>query len=453
MIENLLFYGTVVFGLLIGGSIVLLLLDKPVLVIYMQFGYCCFMRILMSDLGLPEFVKYLSDYFTVILFIQIVLQFNKVKSLNVRMPMLIITLFLIIAIISSALNISNGSFLFFLWGSRVYLRFYIFFLACTIFLERDNIDKMIKFLLVLLPINTILALFQYYILGLEDDFIGGLFGTERGSNTELVPYLLVVMTIMFIYYCRNKMNIIKVFLYTLMICIISALAELKTLFANLPVTLIMVFIISFPNKRIIKLLVTGTVAFSIMFLVFVALYPNWADSFESISKFIYDSATVDYAGEGSLSRTTAGSYLLHNVLITPGQKLFGFGFGNAGEFLSYTSSFLMRYRALVYHYFSYSLILVEIGILGLSIYCLFFLSILLKFLPKIKKMDYDKLPYIEITIIMSIQVFFLIIYNQSLNMDISFIIYFVLSFPFILEKEMNENIISLNKISLNMKGA
>ena len=427
-------------AILVVGCIFLLILDKPLLVIYTQLIYCCFMRFLISHLHFPDFIKYFTDFLTVVLFVQIILQFNKTKTLNIRKPMFFIILFLIVGIFSTAYN--GTSLIFFFWGIRVYYKYFIFFLACTIFLKQKDIDRLANFLLKILPLHAALVIFQFFILGLSDDNVGGLFGSQTGSNSEMNLYLTSLGIITIIFYVYKKIEFKEFTFNSIVICGIAAISELKIIFLIYLFALLITIILSFPNKRALTIFIVGVLIISIAIPVFMALYPNWAKVFTDINEVRYEFFEIRYAGGNSLPRLSAGTYISHNLLTTPMQKLFGIGFGNASTFLNISSSFFTRYEELKYYYFSYSLMLIEIGIVGLIIYCLFFLSIIYESIRIKKKLIEESFFYCYISLIVSIVVFPLLIYNPSMNMEGAFIYFFALSFPFIIEKENYEKSIT-----------
>lgn len=421
-------------ALIAGVWITLSIWNKPVFVIHFQLIYCCFMRFLTQQLHIPEVIKYLSDYLTIILFIQIVLHFNKTRNINIFKPLLFIFLYLATVLIST---FSNGSsFIFFIWGARVNIRFFVFFLACVIFLRKNNLDNLMKFLLFLLPLNTVLVLFQYFVMGNRDDYIGGFFGVWQGCNGELLLYLLVVTAISIFFYISNKMNIFRLIVNIGLVSLIAAISELKFIFIILVIMMFFAVILTFPSVRALKMSFAGVAIVISAFLLFLILYPDWRNEWGSLQSAIFASTEKNYAGSQSLSRFTAGSYILQNIILEPRQRLFGIGFGNADKFLSFTSSFYNRYEELGYGLFSYTLMFIEIGILGLIIYCLFFASISIDSLRVKYKSNPNMKFYLNISFIVSITVFLLILYNQSMYLDAAFIIFFILSFPFIIEKEL-----------------
>lgn len=433
---SLLLSGLGIIALLFGILVTLLIWNKPVLVIYIQIAYCCFMRLLITQFKFPVFIKYLSDYLTIILLVQIILGFSKAKTLNIRKPFIFIILFAVAAIVSTMYN--NSGFIFFVWGARSYFRFFIFFLACTIFLKQENIDKMIKYLFILLPINTVMALFQYFILGLRDDFVGGLFGIVKGCNAEMYLYLSVVTLITIVFYVNYKISILRFLFNVLMVVLIAAISELKIVFFVLPIIVLIIFIMSFPNRRAFLMVNISIALVAVSLLFFLLLYPDWLKDFENFNMLLDHTVMDKYAGEGSLGRLTAGPFLIRNILSGTSNKLFGVGFGNASTFLHFISEFYNRYEVLSYDLFSYSLLLFEVGLIGLITYCLFFVAVLFESIRIKMKIGKKHAAYSTVSFIASTMVFQLLIYNQSMYMDCAFIIFFALSFPFILEKDTYE---------------
>ena len=436
MITNFLLAGILISGLLIFIFTTFLIWNKPVLIIYLQLGFCYFSRFLVHQIGLPDPLKYLSDYLTMILLLQIFLHFTKTKNLNIRKPLLFFVIYAAVAVISTVYN--RSSLLFFFWGMRLNFRFFIFFFACVIFLRKDDIDKLIKFQLYLLPVNMAIILFQYFVQGLRFDFLGGLFGNQESCNSELNLYMFLMATITIVFYAIKKINL---FLFTINIAMVSltaALSELKILYVVIPFIVFVAFIFYFPNTRIIKAGFIIVLLLISSFSILLIVYPHWRVQLSTIEDIIFNTAKTEYNHAFSLSRMTAGPYLFQNVLTIPSQRLLGIGFGNAGNFLNFESSFFIRYGMLNYDIFHYAYILAEIGIIGLAAYCIFFMSISYESIRIKRIINYESGFYCCISFIVSLLVLVFIVYHPSMYMDGAFIFYFPLTFPFIIEKELNE---------------
>jgi len=436
MIINFLLAGILVSGLLILIFTTFLVWNKPVLIIYIQLGFCYFSRFLVFQIGFPEPLKYFSDYLTMILLLQIILHFNKTKYLNIRKPLLFFILYAAVAVVSTIYNRSN--LLFFFWGMRLNFRFFIFFFACVIFLRRTDIDKLLKFQLYLLPVNTVIILFQYFVQGLRFDFLGGLFGNQESCNSELNLYMFLITAVSIVFYTVKKINLPLLIINIGMVSLTAALSELKILYVIIPFVVLIVFIYYFPNVRILRAGLFIALLLIVSFSLLVTIYPHWRVQLSNIDDIILNTAKTEYTHAFSLSRMTAGPYLFQNVLTTPSQKLLGIGFGSAGNFLSFESPFFIRYSMLNYDIFHYAYILAEIGIIGLIAYCLFFMSISYESIriKRILNLEFDF--YCCISFIISLLVLVFIVYHPSMYMDGAFIFYFHLTFPFIIERDLNE---------------
>ena len=439
MLSNVFNLSILIIGSITALVLFLLIWNKPVLVIYIQLIYCCFMRFFIWHLHFPDVIKLFSDFLTVILSLQVILNFNKTKTLNIRKPLFFIILFFISATFSSI--ISGSSISFYLFGLRTYYKLFIYFLACTIFLKREDLDKLMKFLLMILPIDTLVVLFQYFILGLEDDYIGGLFGTVQGCNGESNIYLTITCIIAITFYVSKKIKLWYCNIIILQCCMIAAISELKILFFTLALILMVVFIFNYSNKRAIIILVSSFFFLSIGIFAFLIIYPGWITMFTDFGSFLRETAAGTYGSSNTLGRTIAGPYVLQNILMEPVQKIFGVGLGYGDRYLSMKSNFFARYESLSFNLFAYVIIIIEVGILGLILFCLIFASILYESMRVINKIEKEKKIYCCISFIVSIQVFLQILYDQAIFWDGAYILFFSLSFPFIMEKEYNEKLL------------
>ena len=449
MLNSLLLAGVAIFCILIGVLITLLIWNKPSTVIYIQILYCFFVRFLTIQIGIPSAIKYIFDYLTIILLLQIILHSNKTYNINIRKPLIFMALFAAVAIISTVYN--GSSFVLFFWGIRLNFRFFIFFIACVIFLKRKNLDDIMKLLLIMLPINTVLVVYQYAVMGLRFDYLGGLFGTHLASHSEFITYLIIVTLISIILYVEKKLNIVQLLLDLGMLLFLAAICEIKVLFIIIPMIVVVAAFLSFPNSRALNLIIACVVLMPLSFSLMLIIYPQWAEQLSNIQDAIFNTTMVQYSSEVSLSRFTAASYLLTNIIVEPFQKVFGIGFGNADYFLTYTSSFYERYDMLNYNIFRYSLVLIELGVIGLIVYCLFFVSLTLESIRIRKIVNPEVKYYCNIGFIISLIVFPLLIYNPSLQMEGAFMVYLLLAFPFIFEKEMYEANLNYGTNETNLK--
>ena len=424
---------------LIGTAGLLLLWNKPVLVIYIQILFCNVMRYLSQQFHFPDSIKYITDLLTLLLFVQIIITRKDNLSRSLKKPFWAVAFFAITALITSTANLifAPSNIVFFFWGIRIYFRFYVFFLACVTFLSTKDIDYIFNILLALLPINTIVSCIQFFVQGYRFDNVGGLFGMIVGCNSEMNLYLLVVGSIIAARYIGGKINLLLAISGIFMIFFIAAISELKAVFIEVPVLLAIVALFSLPNRRSVILTVCGVCAILLFVPLFMYLYPSWTDFFSADSIRTY-TTDANYGGNSGLNRMTAGAYILENVHLTIPSKLFGIGLGNGDWFLWFSGWFFQKYQNLLYYFFLYAFLLLEVGLLGLVAYSMFFLSVFWDSIVAALKSKPPRRFYYYVPLVMCVMSFFLMVYNPSMRSETAYLLYFSLAVPYIARNEIVE---------------
>ena len=80
-----------------------------------------------------------------------------------------------------------------IWQAISFSRLFVWIYLFRIFWDKDYIRAFMGFVYKMQVPNIIFVLMQYYVLGLFQDNIGGLFGVERGCNGILNVYLCIVV--------------------------------------------------------------------------------------------------------------------------------------------------------------------------------------------------------------------------------------------------------------------
>lgn len=408
--------------------------NRPIILIYFQIIFTCTMRFIYSELPIPSSIRYLTDVVTVILCVQTFLHMRKnISGLNVKIPLVCMTLFVVSTIVSFLL--SGQDILSYIWGARILFRFFVFFLACIVFLHRDDVKKIIRILFGLLPLNVLASTFQYFVQGYTFDYNGGLFGLEVGCNAEMNMYLVLLIIFSFAMYLKNQFKLSHLVLVLIMSLYIAALSELKVLFFELPIIFVIVAILYKPTKKTFGILFVGSIAVYFAVLLFLALYPNWTDFFttDTVMKYITEAG---YAGGDTLNRTSAIPYVLKNLLTDARVRLFGVGLGNGDISSFFVSDFYEKYQHLRYTYFGFAHTLVENGLIGLVFYIGVFLgSAVHCFMMMYKKQI--NVAYAAMGCVVSVFALFLGLYNQALRTEVSYVYFFWLAVPYVMYKERN----------------
>ena len=131
-------------------------------------------------LGLPSFLKYTVDLAWIGAFV--FLFFKKRISVEKKIApfTIFIGLFFLCLLIVYLFRFQSA--FYFLWGVRNNFRFYIAFLAFALLFDEEDANSCLKLVDILFWINAIVVLFQFFLLKYSGDYLGGLFGVDRGCN-------------------------------------------------------------------------------------------------------------------------------------------------------------------------------------------------------------------------------------------------------------------------------
>ena len=152
--------------------------------------------------NVPGIAKYIVDVFVLVLFF--ILLINRRLCIQQQvLPFLI--LFLVFLLTCFVVYVFKfQSVFYFLWGCRNNFRFYIAFLSYILFLESDDSAQMLKFIDVLFWINAILSAYQHFVLGYSQDFLGGIFGVEKGCNSSTLIFFSIFISKSLLMYMQGK---------------------------------------------------------------------------------------------------------------------------------------------------------------------------------------------------------------------------------------------------------
>lgn len=422
--------------------------------IYIEIVYNCFIKFIMGFMKLPSILNYVTD---LILIIIIIYYFLRKKSNQCRKtPRFLIMLFftyVLITFISYILNVYSP--LLYLWGFRNNMRFIIFSIMCSTFLNKNDIYKIFNILFVFFLLNIIATTYEFFFSGFffrTGDIISGLYseGTIGGGNGSLNLFLCVIC----VFYITRYLNK-EIKLNYLMICVggslyMAALSELKVFFVEIVFISLFSVMLSKKSFKLILFLILGILGLIIAINLLYAYFPQFLGFFDIDQLSVSLFSKAEYGGVGSLSRTNASIYIYDNFLVSLPEKLFGIGFGNAdySSFSFLTSNFYKIHSQIAYQWFYAPFILLETGIVGLSVYILILINYA-KDSIKLYGDDSDKTLRI-VSLILSGIAIFMLFYNQSLKTESSsYLMFFCLSIPYII-KNPNKNI-SINRKHLIVK--
>lgn len=408
---------------------------KPKLYVYTQLIYNLIIKYLISSWGVPSIANYVTDIITLLCVWYAMIKCIKNKEkVNFKPQMLIVILMFISTIVGFFIN--GSEITLYLWGFRNIYRFFAFFFASIILLDKEDFYKFFKIFKIFLLINVFLCTYQYFIQHLGQDAISGTFGTISGGNAGMNLFLIIVTTVEVIYYLNRKTTMINLIFVIVSSIYIATISELKVFYIEFLIIVSLAVLLNNFNKRTF-IIVVGAICISIVAVrTLYVIYPSFKNFF-NINKILDYSAEGGYSDEKNLNRFTAIEeinklYMFKNIET----KMFGIGMGNAEvsqyDFLS--SEFYEQYSYLAYNWFSHAFMYIENGYVGLILYILFFISITIKS-HSLKNRDKNNKIYYIITEITSILAIVNMIYNGSLRMEYAYIYFVVLSLTFVCNKK------------------
>ena len=263
---------TIVF--LVGIPTMLFLIKKPKRLIYAQIIYILLIKMFITMFGFPNSAMYLTDIINILAFIiAIGKKLKEKQTLDIKIPLKFLIALLVFSVIGLIIN--GQRIALFVWGLRNTYRGFVFLYSCIVLLDKDDINKIFKIFNIVFVFNIILCTYQYFVLHLYQDFIGGTFGIEFSANA----YMNVYSVIMFTYSLIKYLNKNKPLSYLLMISMgtlyIAALSELKVFFLEFIIIIVLGILLSRFSLKTILFLGIATISVAVAMNAFYTIYPKY----------------------------------------------------------------------------------------------------------------------------------------------------------------------------------
>jgi len=317
---------------------------------------------LVAELGMSSSIQYLNDFAWVILLLYIVKNkfWMRLKYQGFSGVLYAIGAYVLICYLSAILNFVDPFLT--IWASRNLIRFIVFFLSVVVFLEEDDISEVFNKLFWIQIISFIIALYQYYVLGLHMDTLGGIFG--HGNGAALNTFQAMILAYFLCGYLQKKQPAYKVATILITSLLIAALAEEKAYFVYLIVVVAGSVIINRPSFKTLIIVAAVLCAVPVGINILATVNDSW--NLEVLTNM---TRAVQYLDTSyGLSRTNPfpqiQSRFFNNSLL---KDLFGIGFGaseNCDAASIFTSEFYNRYAYLQYFDFTHQKKFLETGYLG-----------------------------------------------------------------------------------------
>lgn len=393
--------------------------------------FCIFWGILHDLFKLPGVFLFLNDFALAICFI------FSIKNRKEYPGEKIIGFFTL-----SYFLIESVSYLFnfvspfhFLFGLRNNFRYYIFFLVCVKTMNGNRVSKIIRAFDFFFYLNAVVMLIQRFIFGYEQDFLGGLFGFSYGCNGSLNVFFIIITSLTLIGTLNKSESMNKCILKCGLCFVLAALAELKIYFFEFVVILIFAICVTRFSWRKVFIIVGSIFGIIVGVNLLVRLFPGFEGffSYEGMMRIV---AAGSYSESGAFNRFTFIPYINLRFFNNDVMRLLGMGLGNC-ELSSiglFDTDFYHSYSWMHYDWFQSVFIYLEQGLFGLFMVILFFVLIILLCFSFIKKTGPNYFAKVAITCaILSIV---LVFYNQSMRTEVGYLMYFMMSIPFVKIREM-----------------
>ncbi len=405
--------------------------------IYFQIVYNLILCFLTSVLGLPHFLNYVTDIVTVLLFVTLRKKiFHMYVKSGYRSALCVIGLFWAIVSLTALFNLVP--FLLYVWAVRNVFRFYVFFLACGTFLEAQDVDRIFEILYKFQYLNIVLCLYEHFVLGCEQDNLGGIFGTGSGCNGPLNLYLFILLTWAFSKYMAKKLALTKLLVILASSLCIGAVAELKVLFLEFVLIAGMVFFLFKPSIKHAFFIAAGAIALFIGLMTMRNVFEGAFNTLMDKEKLLKTAAS-SYVGGESFSRAGALQQISKNYFHNKiSRVLFGYGFGACETSAYFQSDFYRLYGEIArYRWFGHAMLFLETGLVGLISYILFFIDTARYAFIRMKALAERKYHAVIVIVISTLSIA-MTWYNLSLRTESAYLVFFVLAIVSVDVRSMRE---------------
>lgn len=400
---------------------------------------------LIQLLKLPYMLRYILDVAWVLLLgFMLMARRRGNRAKTGALSLLIVFFFLYTAFIYI---MQYQSVFYYLWGVRNNFRFFIAFFACAAFLKEESVSYYDKAFNLFFWGNVAVSLVQYFALDLKGDFLGGIFGVERGANGYTLVFFTIVATNTILSYLEKKEKLGPFLIKSAAALLIAALAELKFFFVVFIMILILATLFTNFTWRKFWAIFGGIAAVLVFSALLESLFPFFK-GFLSLES-ILESATSDkgYTGDGDLNRLNAIPIINEQWLTNTWQRLLGFGLGNcdyAGfDFL--VTPFFDNYGEMHYTWLSYAFLYLETGWIGMAFFYGFFILTYVQ-IQRIENRSEGKVKsYCRVSRILTICCIAISIYNAALRTEAGYMMFFTLAIPFALDREARKKTHENNK--------
>lgn len=399
---------------------------------------------LSSEIGLPQSLFYINDVLLCLVLCLYYKKLNVFKKLKLNGINYILAILISVILIGVIGNLVPLQMI--LWGMRNTFRGILFLFLCVACLNYDEVSFTFDVFIKLQYLNFVLGIYQYFVLGLKQDTVGGIFG--HGNGNALCIFCVIVCSYTILNYMNEKVGLASMLFCIISSFILAGLAEEKFLIFEIIITIILALALS--KKSLIKLVIIPVFILMIFYGLQISeiLLPGIMKEITSVN-YIEKYVTASWLGSYYIPRI--GSYSFISNRIFHGNKflnLFGFGMGNCdtSSFSFFQSYYYKKYGYMNYRWIFQQWTIMENGIIGFLCIVLMFIIIIYYLLKIRKKFEGKNKCIIDTSIITGIISIMTMWMNNTLKMDTAYIPYFVLGAGFVCYKEVYKTKLKKGKI-------
>lgn len=393
---------------------------------------------LIDLLNMPSAIKYTIDLAWCALLILMCVNQLAPASKETYTISIIAGLFFLFSLFGFALNYQ--SVLYYFWGLRNNIRFFVFFMACTVILKEEWIKGYLDIFEKLFWLNFPIVLYQCFIKGNHVDEIGGIFGNTKGCNAYMNIFLLVVLSRSVLRYLHKQEKLNACIVKCLIGLMIAVLSELKIMIVEFVILVAVASMMMRFSMRKILLAISATVGILLSVRAISMLFPSFDGWFSINGIMEILTSESGYTGRNDLNRLTAIPVILERFLPNLTDKIFGLGLGNCDyatfDFLK--TPFYQSHKSLHYYWFSSAYLVLETGLLGFGLYLTFFVAVFITAHRREKNNCADTMNC-QLSKIMALMSIITVFYNSSLRTEAGYMAFFVLALPFVRRRGLTDN--------------
>ena len=128
-------------------------------------------------------------------------------------------------------------------------RYFIFFFGCVLFLKTEQRDTYMKLWDVLFWLNFLVSLYQYFVLDVKWDYLGGIFGTAAGCNAYTNVFFIVSVSLSILRYMNQQEKAWQCLARCAAALIVTAMAELKIFVLEFAGILVLAVLLDIYRRR------------------------------------------------------------------------------------------------------------------------------------------------------------------------------------------------------------